>query len=101
MPVHTRLWDTMLAAYLLNPNRADQSLASVALEYLSRTVASSDGPEAAADWCQAADALVDDLIARGGRRPDRGLGARRTALIPVLARMECHGIRVTPICSAR
>ena len=95
MPVYARLWDTMLAAYLLNPNRADQSLASVALEYLSRTVASSDGPEAAADWCQAADALVDDVTARVAADGQTAVLERiELPLIPVLARMECHGIRV-------
>ncbi len=95
LAVHARLWDTMLAAYLLNPNRADQSLASVALEYLSRAVASSDGPEAAADWCQAADALVDDLKARVAADGQTEVFERvELPLIPVLARMECHGIRV-------
>ena len=95
MPVHARLWDTMLAAYLLNPNRADQSLASVALEYLSRTVASGDGPQAAADWCGVADALVDDVKARVAADGQTEVLERiELPLIPVLARMECYGIRV-------
>jgi DNA polymerase-1 len=87
--------DSMLAAYLLNPNRSDQSLPPVALEYLSRTVAASDGVEAAADWCQAAEALVEDLTARLAADGQTAVLERiELPLVPVLARMEAHGIRV-------
>jgi DNA polymerase-1 len=93
--VRCAIWDSMLAAYLLNPNRSDQSLPHVALEYLSRTIATSDGPEAAADWCLAAEALIDDLTARLAAESQTAVLERiELPLVPVLARMEAHGIRV-------
>ncbi|MBI3608988.1 MAG: DNA polymerase I [Nitrospirae bacterium] len=94
--VRARLRDTMLAAYLLNPNRPDQSLAPVALEYLSRPIATPDDhPAVYADWCQAADALVDDLHARVAADGQTDvLDHIEIPLIPVLAQMESLGIRV-------
>ncbi|MFZ5863803.1 MAG: DNA polymerase I [Nitrospirota bacterium] len=93
--VRCAIWDSMLVAYLLNPNRSDQSLATVALEYLSRTVAAADGPKAAADWCAAADALVDVLPSRLAADGQTAVLERiELPLVPVLARMEAHGIRV-------
>ncbi len=93
--VRCAIWDSMLAAYLLNPNRSDQTLPPVALEYLSRTVAATDGPEAATDWCMAAEALIDDLTARLAADGQTAVLERiELPLVPVLARMEAHGIRV-------
>jgi DNA polymerase-1 len=93
--VRCAIWDSMLVAYLLNPNRSDQRLAPVALEYLSRTVATADGPQAAADWCAAAEALVDDLTARLTADGQISVLERiELPLVPVLARMEARGIRV-------
>ncbi|HET8760264.1 MAG TPA: DNA polymerase I, partial [Nitrospiria bacterium] len=89
------IWDSMLAAYLLNPNRSDQTLAPVALEYLSRTVPAADGPQAAADWCAAAEALVDVLTSRLAADGQTAVLERiELPLVPVLARMEARGIRV-------
>ncbi|MFZ5877489.1 MAG: DNA polymerase I [Nitrospirota bacterium] len=93
--VRCAIWDSMLAAYLLNPNRSDQSLAPVALEYLSRTVPAADGPQAAADWCAAAEALGDDLTSRLAADGQTAVLERiELPLVPVLARMEARGIRV-------
>ena len=94
--VRARLRDTMLASYLLNPNRPDQSLAPVVLEYLSRQVAAPDDhPATHADWCQATDALVDELHARVAADGQTDVLERiEIPLIPVLAQMESLGIRV-------
>ncbi len=95
IPVRARWWDTMLAAYLLNANRPDQRLASVALEYLSQTIAASDGPDAADDWCRATEALTEDLAARLTADGQTDVLERvELPLIPVLARMEARGIRL-------
>jgi DNA polymerase-1 len=95
VPVRARFWDSMLAAYLLNANRSDQGLGPVALEYLSQPVAASDGPDAAADWCRATEALVEDLAARlAADNQTEVLERVELPLIPVLARMEARGIRV-------
>jgi DNA polymerase-1 len=95
IPVRAAFWDSMLAAYLLNANRSDQGLAPVALEYLSQTIAASDGPDAAADWCRATEALVDDLAARLAADGQTEVLERiELPLIPVLAHMEARGIRV-------
>ncbi|MEO5657747.1 MAG: DNA polymerase I [Nitrospiria bacterium] len=94
--VRARLWDTMLAAYLLNPNRPDQRLGSVSLEYLSRPLAATcDLPGGLADWCDAADALVGELGARVATEGHTEVLERiELPLVPVLAQMEGHGIRV-------
>ena len=96
MAVRASIWDTMLAAYLLNPNRPDQRLAPVALDYLSRPLApDGDHPSALVDWCDATDALAKDLSTRIAAEGQTDVLNRiELPLIPVLAQMECHGIRV-------
>jgi DNA polymerase-1 len=95
LPVRARLWDSMLAAYLLNANRSDQGLGPVALEYLSQPIAASDGLEATADWCRASEALADDLSMRLNEDGQTDVLERvELPLMPVLARMEARGIRV-------
>ena len=96
IPVRTPIWDTMLAAYLLNPNRPDQRLAPVVLDYLSRPLApDGDHPGTLVDWCDATHALVKDLEARIVAEGQTDVLNRiELPLIPVLAQMECHGIRV-------
>ncbi len=120
-PLHRRgiclrgiLTDVMVASYVLNPSRRSHSLSDLALEYLDEKIVPPQGPsrgqrgdlslahvpveQASAFACQVADVawrlcrvLLPRMVAEGTERLFREL---ETPLIPVLARMEMHGIRV-------
>ena len=86
------LEDTALGAYLLNPARTNYKLDEVCAELLG------EGPGLAPP------AAVDDSSGRSGKGcrarqrsgPPRALRRLERPLVPVLAAMERHGIRVDP-----
>ena len=110
-----RVEDTALAAYLLNPARATYKLDEVCMEAFMECPPALPAPPAAgktdAPPATSGDALGrSSAIARAG---SRGTGSTRAAeldaralrriyddierpLVPVLAAMERHGIRVEP-----
>ncbi len=106
--------DVMVASYVLNPSRRSHSLGDLALEYLDEKIVPPQAPsggqrkalplaeipvgEASVFACHAADVafrlcgvLLPKMLAEGTERLFREL---EMPLIPVLARMEMHGIRV-------
>jgi DNA polymerase-1 len=106
--------DTMVAAFLLNPGRASYGLSRVVAQYLGTETTSTadllgsgakrrearqleiDG--AARFACERAEATLRLARELSGRLEDAGLAELyRTIdgpLIPLLARMEAHGIRI-------
>lgn len=101
-----RLFDTVIAAYLLDSARSDFGDAYVADTYLGSPLPVAKGEEGAA-----ADALpapaISAFVARAAREPlDRALaegGSERVfreiemPLVPVLAQMERTGMYVDPV----
>lgn len=106
--------DVMVASYVLNPSRRSHTLADLALEYLDEKIVPPQGPsrgqrgapplaevpveQVSAFACQVADValrlcgvLLPKMVAEGTEQLFREL---ETPLIPVLARMEMHGIRL-------
>ncbi|MFZ5907542.1 MAG: DNA polymerase I [Nitrospirota bacterium] len=111
MEVRGPLYDTMIASYLLNPNKPNHSLGEVALEYLSRrkrkfgevlqkrkSFAEVPVEEAAPYACN--DALLsfdlrEVLFAKLGEAGlDRLYTEIEMPLIPVLADMERAGVMI-------
>ncbi|UCE26049.1 MAG: DNA polymerase I, partial [Candidatus Coatesbacteria bacterium] len=99
--------DVMLAAYLLNPERAGYELNSLMFEYLGETLASAEGEDARLDF--GGETALDDAAARtdaAGRMTPlllerieavemEGLLADiEVPLAPVLARLEDTGVRI-------
>ncbi len=109
--VEGMLYDTMLAAYLLNPNKANHSLDEVSFEYLSKRkrpfaevlrkrttfaeVPLDEATDYAAEDAALAFELKDILF---GKLREQGLDAVyfnvEMPLIPVLAEMEKAGIKI-------
>ncbi|MGQ9654688.1 MAG: DNA polymerase I, partial [Thermodesulfobacteriota bacterium] len=106
--------DVMVASYVLNPSRRSHAVGDLALEYLDEKVVPPHAPsrgqggtpslaevpveKATVFACQVADValrlcdvLLPKMKADGTERLFRDL---EMPLIPVLARMEMHGIRV-------
>jgi DNA polymerase I len=111
IPVSGKLFDTMIAAYLLNPNKPNHSLEEVAFEYLSRmkksfteimkkrkTFAEVPVEEAVscAAECAALSYELKDILFR--KLEEEGLldiyNNIEMPLIPVLADMEMAGIKI-------
>ena len=109
------VFDTMIASYLLNPEKRSHSLEQIALDHLDHTMISygdvtvvngrkvgsfADVPvdDAVVYACEDADLtlaaanLLEPMVAEAGLRPL--LETVEMPLIPVLARMEERGIRV-------
>jgi DNA polymerase-1 len=99
--------DVMLAAYLLNPERAGYGLNSLVFEYLGETLNSDEGENALLDF--GGETALDDAARRadavGRMTPvllDRIktvemeglLGDIEVPLAPVLARLESTGVRI-------
>jgi DNA polymerase-1 len=109
---HRRQWklksnvqDTMLMAYLLNPNQKDFSLERLALDHLHHKLQEGEadegglfGEEAVDRWCERADVTLQlfDVLDRQiqERKLDQLLEEIELPLVRVLARMEEHGVRV-------
>jgi DNA polymerase-1 len=92
--------DTLLEAYLLEPERSRYELPALAAEYLGVPLEENDGEEAwlstarAADLTgQLADALAARIEAEGLTRVYREI---ELPLVPLLFRMERLGFRVDP-----
>ncbi len=94
------IFDTFIAAYLLDPTRRDHSLATVALTYLqlqigSNTTAAEASP---AVLCQGASALMQLVEPLGARLGEQSLLSLYTdvelPLITVLAEMEQIGVKL-------
>jgi DNA polymerase-1 len=106
--------DVMVASYVLNPSRRSHALGDLCLEYLDEKISHPQGPSRAGKGtlsleevpvrqasllaCQMADAalrlcevLLPRIAADGTERLFREL---EMPLIPVLARMEMHGVKV-------
>jgi DNA polymerase I len=111
IPVSGKLFDTMIAAYLLNPNKPNHSLEEVSFEYLSRvkksftellkkrkSIAEIPVGEAApyAAECAALSYELKDILFR--KLGEEGLLDIylniEMPLLPVLADMEMAGIRI-------
>jgi DNA polymerase I len=111
IPVRGKLFDTMIAAYLLNPNKPNHSLEEVAFEYLSRVKKSfteimkkrksfAEVPVEEAASCAAECAALSyelkDILFR--KLKEEGLldiyNNIEMPLIPVLADMEMAGIKI-------
>ncbi|MBE6469196.1 MAG: DNA polymerase I [Coriobacteriaceae bacterium] len=101
----TRLFDTAIAAYLLDSARSDFGEAYIADAYLGAPLPLSEGEKGAAKDALPASAL-SALVARAAREPlSRALadhGAERVfseiemPLVPVLVQMERTGMHVDP-----
>jgi DNA polymerase-1 len=96
--------DTMLMAYLLNPNLKDFSLRKMCLEHLGRRLDEGEkqhsliGDERPANLCQSAIATIELYRVLSPEIESRGLSKLflevETPLVPVLAEMERQGVKV-------
>jgi len=90
-------FDTMLAAYLLNPALGTRPLEVLAADYLGTSWAGLEGDAALAAGARAVRDLVPVLT---GRLEEDGLTKLFTEvempLVPVLADMERNGVKVDP-----
>lgn len=96
------LQDTMLMAYLLNPNPNDFSLEKLAPEYLqcraTKMESGEDGEKAFHILCERADfglqlfAVLDPQLE--SKRMDELFNEIEVPLVGVLVRMEGHGVKV-------
>ncbi len=88
-----RLFDVGIAAYLLESNRSDYGVASLAADYLGTPlVAGEEGLDAtrvADTTLRLADELENRLVEDGSQRVMRAI---EMPLVPVLARMERTGV---------
>ena len=101
----SNIQDTMLMAYLLNPNQKDFSLERLALDHLHHKLEKVEadesglfGEEAVDLWCERADVTLQlfDVLDRQLQEKQLGqlLETIELPLVRVLARMEEHGVRV-------
>jgi DNA polymerase-1 len=87
-------FDTLVAAYLLNPGATAQDLAAVALEHLG-LVLPAEAPESLAAGAQAILRLRDDLHTKLRLTEQEDLYYRvELPLVDVLTRMEMAGVAV-------
>ena len=84
--------DTTVASYVLNPSRRNHSLEDLCLEYLDRKLGSPPHPcEAVEASLEVSRILLRRIVAEGFEPLYREI---EMPLVPVLARMEMHGVRV-------
>jgi len=104
LPSPSGLLDTMLIAYLLEPNKSDFSLAQVGLEYLGYRVGVTgeqqklildESPEQLCEKANAVANLSVELMKRIRQTGlDRVLHEIEMPLVEVLVEMESHGVRI-------
>ena len=85
-------FDTMIAAYLLNPSRANYSLEDAAFDYLNETILDAqEGEKAARIIAQLKPRLEKELIEKDLFKLFREL---EMPLVEVLSEMELYGIKI-------
>ena len=85
-------FDTMIAAYLLNPSRSGYSLEDIAFDYLNQVyLGAQDSKKAAAVIAQLKPVLEKELIEKDLFKLFSGL---EMPLVEVLSEMELYGIKI-------
>ena len=88
-------FDTMIAAYLLNPSRANYSLEDAAFDYLNETILDAqEGEKAARIIAQLKPRLEKELIEKDLFKLFREL---EMPLVEVLSEMELYGIKIDTV----
>jgi DNA polymerase-1 len=85
-------FDTMIAAYLLNPSKAQYGLADVACDYLGESLGQAIGPAEKLSWIsQLKSKLEDELEEKSVLELFHSL---EMPLVEVLAEMELAGVKI-------
>ena len=93
------MFDTMIASYLINPVRSEQTLEAIALEFLGKNVTEPKSGQESADYaCRASEAIFDLKEILSERLKDEGLEELfynvEMPLVRVLSDVEMNGVRV-------
>jgi len=93
------MFDTMIASYLINPVRSEQTLEAIALEFLGKNVTEPKSGQESGDYaCRASEAIFELKEILSGRLRDEGLEELfynvEMPLVRVLSDVEMNGVRV-------